>query len=75
MATKYGWRLVLFGSQFPTCGWLYLLGCQRDFFLGGDVDACKRSMRGSGACVDQVHLLDFDEVLDIFKDKKHHIQL
>ena len=32
-------------------------------------------MHAKGACVDRVHLLDFDEILDIFKDKKHHIQL
>ena len=40
------------------------------FFLQGrNVDACNGCMRGS------VHPLDFDEILDIFKDKKRQIQL
>ena len=36
---------------------------------GGGVEACKGCMHAS------VYLLDFKEILDIFKDKKRLIQL
>ena len=49
-------------------------GFIQDFYLGwGNVDACKGCMRAS------VHLLgffvDLNEILDIFKDNSHQIQL
>ena len=45
-----------------------LQGFIQDLFLGGggDVDACKGCMRVS---------VLLNEILDIFKDKKHQIQL
>ena len=36
---------------------------------GGNVDTCKGCMCAS------VHLLDFNKILDIFKNKNHQIQL
>ena len=53
----------------------YIQGFIQNFFLawgggwGGNLHACKGCM-----CV-SVHPLGFNEILDIFKDKKHQIQL